>query len=349
MQHFDAAERRSDLPIRIATDIEGVVAAAQARGLATTLLAGPITQFIRQCLTSDVVIIGTRRERTYLACLLRPLGRFKLVSVDLILRPPAYPLDLLVVKLKALLLTQVDRFILYFKDISGYQQFYGLRPDRITYLPFKVNGWGEPCWPGQVPPGDHVLCAGRTLRDVSTFVEAMSIVGCPAVLLQQPAEVLHQHGTDAWTTALPANVRLVVDRSENLGDFLKAIAEARLVVIPRYRGDLAPTGISTYLVAMALGKCVVISRGPGADDVLSDEAAFVTPQDVNALATTVARLWHDDAARSGVAERGRLYAESLGGEQRLCADILEHSLRCLAAGRSQRADDNPVTRHSVGV
>jgi glycosyltransferase involved in cell wall biosynthesis len=80
---------------------------------------------------------------------------------------------------------------------------------------------------------------------------------------------------------------------------------------------------------MALGKPVIISRGPGVDDVLHDEAVFVEPENVDALAAAVSRIWHDDAERERLAAKGRRYAEALGGTARLNADIVRESLRSL--------------------
>jgi glycosyltransferase involved in cell wall biosynthesis len=171
-----------------------------------------------------------------------------------------------------------------------------------------------------------VLCAGRTLRDIDTFVEAMRRAGCPGVLLQQRRELLAAHGTSAWSGELPPNLKLIVDDGDRLDDFLDSIARARLVVIPRFKGDIAPTGISTYLVAMALGKCVIISEGPGAGDVLDGEASIVPPESPEQLAERISLLWDDDEQRASVAARGHRYAMSLGGEKRLLSDILRASL-----------------------
>ena len=287
--------------------------------------------FLRQCRQADLVILDDDQERLRLACLLRPFSRFRLVSVDLILRPPSGFKARLRANAKRRLLSQVDRFILYFKDTAGYERIYGIDPARTAYVPFKVNGWEQrSSWPSAVE-GDYVLCAGRTLRDVATFVEAMRIAGCPGIILQQRRSLLTQHGTAAWAGELPPNLRLVTDESDSLERFMSYMANARIVVIPRFRGDIAATGISTYLMAMALGRCVILSRGPGAEDVLSDQAVLVSPENADELAQAISSLWRNADARSAIAARGKRYAEGLAGEQRLCSDILRASLGCLPA------------------
>jgi glycosyltransferase involved in cell wall biosynthesis len=292
--------------------------------------------FVRQCARADVVVLNIDQQKLMLACLLRwvcPWLRFKLVSVDLIMRSPKTAAGHLKALLKRVLFSRVNRFILYFKNLDGYERFYGIGPDRAVYVPFKVNGWERlAAREGDLPDGDYVLCSGRTLRDIETFVEAMRRVDCPGVLLQQRRELLDAHGTAAWSGDLPPNVRLVIDDSDSLEKYIDFISRARLMVIPRYRGDIAPTGISTYLVAMALRKCVIISEGPGAGDVLSDQAVIVPPEDPARLAESIELMWGDDRLRSEMAARGSRYAQSLEGEDRLFADILRLSLLTLEDG-----------------
>jgi glycosyltransferase involved in cell wall biosynthesis len=290
-------------------------------------------QFVRSCLRADLVVLNVDQRRLVLACMLKwvwPLARFKLVSVDLILRPPKSFRERLKILSRRIIFARVNKFILYFKDLSGYQRFYGIGPSRAAYVPFKVNGWElmGPS-PDNSADGDYVLCAGRTLRDIETFVKAIERAGCPGLLLQQRREVVMAHGTPAWSGQLPSNVRLIVDEGDSLESFYDFIRKARMVVIPRFRVDIAATGISTYLVAMALGKCVVLSQGPGAEDILTDEAVIVPPENVDHLAEQIDLLWNDHQIRSEVASRGRKYAESVAGEQRLLSDILRESILCL--------------------
>lgn len=294
---------------------------------------GAAWRFLRQCAKADVVILNVDQKRLMLASLLRcifPMLRFKLVSVDLIMRPPVSGAGRLKASLKRLLFSRVDRFILYFKNIDGYRRFYGIDPDRVVYVPFKINGWEYiASHQSDAANGEYVLCAGRTLRDIATFVAAMKDTDCQGVLLQQRREMLEAHGTKQWSGELPPNVKLIVDDGDSLETYMNFISRSRLMVIPRYKFDIAATGISTYLVAMALDKCVIISEGPGAEDVLTDQAVIVPPEDAARLGEQIELLWNDHQRRTEIASRGRRYAHSLGGEDRLLSDILRVSLLTL--------------------
>lgn len=293
-----------------------------------------VIRFIWKCLASHLVILDDEPTRLVFACMLRyvlPLSRFRLVSVDVILRTPTSWRDRLRAFVVRILLKRVHRFILYFKNLRGYQVFYGVDPERVVYVPFKVNNWEKLSTSQQgSSEGSYVLCAGRSLRDVKTFVEAMARVPYPGVLLQQKAEFLSQHGTEAWVGTLPANVRLITDKGNDPETFLEYISNACIVVIPRFRDDIKASGIGTYLLAMALKKSVIISEGPGAGDVLTDQAVVVSPEDPDKLAQEIKGLWENDALRNAIATRGMAYAQSLQGEHRLLSDILSNSIAILS-------------------
>lgn len=286
---------------------------------------------VRKCARADLVIWNGDPKKLQLLCLLKlfpPVFRFKLVSIDIVLRPPRTRKGRVLSLLKRALLQRVDRFIFYFRDVSGYERHFRIPPARTVFVPFKVNDWEKiMARPRPSSDGEYVICVGRTMRDVRTYVEAVRLSGRPGVLHQQSSEMMAAHGTSVWEGELPRNLKLVVDDSNSHEVYIDYISRARLVVIPRYRGDIAPAGIATYLVAMALNKCVIASEGPGMDDVLDDgQAVIVPPEDARALAEQITRLWDDDALRASVAERGMRYAHSLEGEQRLFTDILRVSL-----------------------
>jgi glycosyltransferase involved in cell wall biosynthesis len=313
---------------RIVTNIPGLPGAAANRSDVTVELAANRSDtFLKQCRRADVVIIDDDFRKLTEAALLRWTARFTLVSVDLILRPPRSLAARARIAFKRLILSKISLFILYFRDTAGYTKHYGINPARMAYVPFKANGLPDlNDWPRPNPDGDVVLCAGRTLRDVGTFVAAIREAGCPGVLLQQSDRHLCEHGSRPWEADLPPNLTRVIDEADTIESFVAHLNRARILVIPRFKGDIAATGISTYLTAMALGKAVIISRGPGADDLLVDEAVMVEAEDASELAAAIRRLWSDDTLRRSIAENGRRYAERLAGEDRLCRDILAAAL-----------------------
>ena len=80
---------------------------------------------------------------------MRLFCRFRLVSVDILLRPPQDLKSRLLCFLKRTLLTQVDKFILYFKNTAGYQRYYGIRPEKSTMCLSRSTAWKRAISPGR--------------------------------------------------------------------------------------------------------------------------------------------------------------------------------------------------------
>jgi len=294
-----------------------------------------VVELWRQAEGTLVILNGSERF-LYRLCAIRylcPWRRFRLISADLILRAPGNRRRRMLCSLKGLLLRKADRFILYHRDVGGYQKYFGIPPEKCSYVPFKVNRMERilemngAVNDGERDEGDYVMVAGRSMRDIDTFIEAMAATGSiPGLVLRQDEAVLASHGTPVEYGSLPENIAEHVDHGSD-ESFLQHMRKARVVVIPRFCRDINATGISVSLQAMALGKCVIISSGPGSSDLpTGEEAILVEPENADALAKAIQKAWHDDEYRKGIARRGYEYAMSLGGEERLLADILAASL-----------------------
>jgi glycosyltransferase involved in cell wall biosynthesis len=112
-----------------------------------------------------------------------------------------------------------------------------------------------------------------------------------------------------------------VENGADPREWLALAAGARLVVLPVTADAINPSGVSTYLSIMALGKCVVISDGPATREVITDEAIVVPPGDPVRLRQAIVAAWSNDELRHATAARGQAYAGTLGGSDRLMADL----------------------------
>jgi glycosyltransferase involved in cell wall biosynthesis len=269
---------------------------------------------------ADAVVLDNGYAYLISFCFLKMFSpwRFNLMFVDFNLYVPGSSLARLFALFKVVALKAVDHFAQLFKDTAGYQHYFGIDPKRNSYLPFKVNGWeagldtyvADPC------DGSYAICVGRTFRDHKTFIEAMRLCGLPGVLLVP-------EGGPESNYDLPPNVRLEIHSDGNSETFINWIKGAAVVVIPRFANAISPNGISTYLTAMAAHRCVVLTRGPGAEDLLRGEALLVCPEQPRCMADTVELAWKGLDLRKSVATKGRSYAEQLQGERRYMTDLLE--------------------------
>jgi glycosyltransferase involved in cell wall biosynthesis len=282
---------------------------------------------------ADVILLDGNEPYLAPLLLLRwlwPFTRARLVSLDIMFVKPVTRPQRLRAWLWRLLLKRVDHFIHYFKDLAGYERYFGIGPDRSTFVPFKVNAWES------LPPadqlasdGENVFTGGRSLRDLDTFLAAMAEVPYPGVLLYHDAALVRANGTPLDLGRLPPNVRAIEDDGST-GSWLDHMRRARLVVMTTLPDGIRAIGVSSYLSAMALRKCVIITDGPATRGILTDEALLVPPSDPAALADAIRRAWTDDALRARTAAAGRAYAEQVAGTARLYADVIRVCERVVA-------------------
>lgn len=331
----------NDLPsLTVVTNIEGLDKTVPAMRAIHASCSGSWSdtwRVFRLATGADAVVLNIAMGTLMKLCLLRllwPFGRWRLISVDILLPRPVSVAQRLSTALKRLLLTRVDLFILYFHELAGYTRWYGIGGGRVAYVPFKSNSWER------LPPraelsndGAYVITAGRTMRDLKTFAGAMRELPYRAVLLHLRDEQLGQHGTALPRSEIPPNVTLV-EHDGNRATWIEHIRGAKVVALPIIPATISSSGIGTYIDSMAMHKCVVITRGIATIGILDEQAIVVPAEDPKALAAAVRAAWEDPALRARVAAAGRDYAEKLAGEDRLHADIADVTRRFVSNGRA---------------
>ena len=293
-----------------------------------TVIAREVQDFKEEGEDEDAVfLVNCDPDLTMKLALARmtlPGYRRPLIASDLVLRRPGPGLKAkLVFAAKRVLLSRADLYLNLFKDTTGLSEAYGIPAERCAYVPFKVNL--DPAAVAAVEKHeDYVLCFGRSLRDFDTFFTAMERLPYPGAIAAVKTSDLVGHGARFSRTLeqLPPNVVQLSDDGSAQAQ-LRMLAGAKLVVIPVLKTSIVASGISTALNAMAVGKCVIGSEGPGMSDIFKEEALCVPPEDTDALAAMIDRAWRDDLLRVRTARAGRRLAASLGGEAELIQRIID--------------------------
>jgi glycosyltransferase involved in cell wall biosynthesis len=304
--------------------------AAETGESGSSEIAQTFGDFVKRAPKADLLMINCDIGLTLKVCawlIARPWVRKPLVVVDLVLRRP----KTLRARTAKLLLRRVNLFVNYFEDITGYRQYYGIGADRSVFVPFKPNiRYRFDVEPN--PDGRYVLCLGRSMRDYDTFLNAVGRLELPAAIPAPDFEGLrtHQSRFTIPLDRLPANVEVLVDDG-SVESMLRMLESARIVALPILRSSLCASGISTCLNAMLMGKCVILSEGPGASDIMTDQALMCPPEDPEALAALIRRAWEDDALRLRTAETGYRYALGLGGEPELRQRVIDAAFRYFGA------------------
>lgn len=271
----------------------------------------------------DYILLNTEPNALlYLAALKlsMPFNRCKLVGLDLLFSSHTTLLGRLKAVIKGLLLRQCHRILLYYRDTSGIVGHFRLPSSLFDYIPFKINEYEQvmsvPTW-----DGEYVFCGGKTRRDFTTLAKAVEGRDISVKIVTTPNEDIAQHGSFLDETALPSNVEVIRLDGDAAG-FIALMAGARVVALP-IKPDITGVGIGVYLMAMALGKPVVITAGPATEGLLTDDLALVVPpEDADALGEAIAMAYRDHALRTRLAANSRKYALSFGGEGQLMESIV---------------------------
>lgn len=274
----------------------------------------------------DFVIINISGKDLLLYSLLKllnPFYKYKIISVDLILSVPNGIKEKIISFAKRILFYKVHSFILFMKDASGYIKHYKIDQSKLIYIPFKINYYPQ-ILDYETEDKGYILTCGISKRDYATLFKSVYMLDCKVLALVPQNIFMQQHGSEIDYANIPCNVEVVHDDG-SLESFVDYIAKSKLVVLPIKSDTISPTGVSTYLMAMALKKCVIISECPATKDILPlNSAVIVPPEDIFTLRDELIKVSSDEQFRMTIAENGYNYAVKLQGHQRLVRDILSY-------------------------
>ena len=202
----DPANPRSNRPIRVLTNASWLDGASSNGRSVTSvpIKRGSLWRQLLQALTIgryDGVLLNNDPRFLFMVCAakkLMPWARCKVVSVDLFLYRPKTALD----RVRRWLLSEVDRFILYYRDTSELEALYRIRPGHVRYVPFKVNTIESVVTQPTTDEGFFLAC-GRSNRDYHTLCEAFRDLPYECRILA-PWTDLEYHGTKAAGLDCPA-------------------------------------------------------------------------------------------------------------------------------------------------
>lgn len=317
------------MKVRVITNMRGL-ASTQYNGVDFEFLhdtshgiRAVVATFVRSFRYDYILLNGALHNALLLAILKSfvPFHRTKLVLLDILLSTPVGFKGRIKAWLIGRLLKRVHKIMLYYNNTKGLQQHFGIPAAKFLYVPFKINQLEMISLMTPVD-GGYVFCGGKTRRDFDTLFEAVKGLDCPVKLVTTDNRDIAQHGSYVDERTAPPNVEVVrLDGSPEA--FISHMASARVVVLP-IKPDICGAGIGVYIMAMALKKCVIISSGPGAEDVLSSDQAIIVPAcDPLSLREAIARAFNDSIYRRRYEEQGFNYAWPLRGEVRLLQSIIK--------------------------
>jgi len=179
--------------------------------------------------------------------------------------------------LKALDGPHVTYCVLSTFERERFGRTWGVDPARVRFTPWYVGLPDEQL--AADPPSDddgHVFAGGDSLRDYGPLLSVADRLQAPLIVASRTL----------GDVAVPAGVQAGPVSPER---YAELSARAATVVVPLESREDRSAGQFTYLNAMALGKSVVVTDGPGVRDYVEHERTglVVAPGDADALASAV--------------------------------------------------------------
>ncbi len=143
--------------------------------------------------------------------------------------------------------------------------------------------------------GTYVFAAGSSLRDWTTFFEAVADLGLPCVVVASQNDIKGQK--------VPENVDLHLDVPYER--YRALLEDARIVVVPLLKTQRS-TGQSCFLEAMSYGKPVIAARVVGAVDYITEgfNGLYYRPGDCADLKEAISKLMGDEDLRRTLSANG---------------------------------------------
>lgn len=207
----------------------------------------------------------------------------------------------------------VDRYlVLSHAEAELLPRLWPIDPSKMRVRPFYFEP-AEHGIDGSLPArGRTVVAGGDSFRDYGPLLEAArQLPDVPFLLVtRQVAPGPH----------LPPNVEV---RSVPYTEYVAAMRDAGVVVVPVRRDVRRSAGILTFLMAMHLGKPTVVSAALAVDEYIEDGVTgLLVDGSVQGWLTALRRLLDDDAEADRLAAAGRAAVKGRYSLDRYAGGIL---------------------------
>jgi glycosyltransferase involved in cell wall biosynthesis len=218
-----------------------------------------------------------------------PWGRKPHVMIDCLWGRSPHPLTHWLKKLRVHLAARsVDRFVVWSShEVEDFAQAFDLPREKLQFVPFHTTLHD---YDYEVRDDGYIFAGGNSDRDYRTLVEAVRPLTAPTWIATTRPDLLS--GVE-----VPDCVRV---EGTTVDGFRRAMAAARLVVVPMQKGTLRSGGQQTLLNAMLMGKPTIAVGRRWAGDYIDDgvNGLIVDYEDPEGMREAVRRLLDDpDGAR----------------------------------------------------
>lgn len=241
-----------------------------------------------------------------------PWGKKRHVMVDCNWYVPGNPLRRWLKTVEVQLAGRsVDTFVVWAShEVKDYSTAFGLPQKKFTYVPFHHT---LSRYHYRVRDDGYVFAGGNYDRDYRTLIEAVRSLEVPVwIATNRQADLLAN-------VDLPAQVR--VEGTSHAG-FRRAMAGAKVVIVPMQPGLLHSGGQQTCLNAMMMGKPTIAVGRPWASDFITEKETGLIVDYEDAEGMRSAIRWVYDHAREATEMGQRAQAHAQFFSTRRCMEFI---------------------------
>jgi glycosyltransferase involved in cell wall biosynthesis len=228
-----------------------------------------------------------------------PWGRKPHVMIDCLWNQSPHPLAHWLKKVRVHLAARsVDRFVVWSShEVEDFAQAFDLPREKLQFVPFHTTLHD---YDYEVRDDGYIFAGGNSDRDYRTLVEAVRPLATPTWIATTRPDLLSGVG-------VPKCVRV---EGTTVDGFRRAMAAARLVVVPMQKGTLRSGGQQTLLNAMLMGKPTIAVGRRWASDYIDDgvNGLIVDYEDAEGMRMAVRRLLDDPDGARRMGEQARARA-----------------------------------------
>ncbi len=195
---------------------------------------------------------------------------------------------------------------------AHYDKYFPLLAKNAFFVPFGVDT--EFFRPLNVEQEDYILSIGYKFRDWLTLINAYSQI--------KTKTTLKIVGPEKLNIELPRNVHL--HPYVPISTLKELIAKAKFIVLPLVELPYAH-GQMTFLQSMAMGKAVIVTKGPSTVDYINDneDALFVRLNDIDDMRNKIEFLLHNPDKVKMLGENARKSVQDKFTEKHMAEGIYQ--------------------------
>ncbi len=222
-------------------------------------------------------------------------------------------------RIAGIILRRVNVFIVHSSaEEKTYSDWLRLPQNRFRFIPLQR---------GAVPKFEtsttspYIVTMGSANRDYATFVEAISSLDIPVVIISKKSIL----------SDIPNLPHITKLHDISYFECLKILASARICVVP-IKDIVTASGQISFINSMLMGVPTIATKSPGTVDYIEDgRTGFLCePNDAQILKDTMLRLWNDDVLHEKIAHDAMIYAENHFSDEAAAVslfDIIDETLK----------------------